>query len=174
MIAYMLIVIHGSEQERAYEITDNVITIGRDSSCQIRLNDSTVSRHHARITLNGDTLTIEDLDSNNGTFLNGLPVTTNRLRVDDIVTLGKVELQLRQATNMPSMSSKSSASGVLEYEDTRMRQLPDRHPSASEKSESTSIMNITQRLSSADPSVSSPESLKTIHRITRMASSEFD
>ncbi len=174
MIAYKLIVIHGSEQERAYEITDNVITIGRDSSCQIRLNDSTVSRHHARITRNGDTLTIEDLDSNNGTFLNGVPVTTNRLRVDDIVTLGKVELQLRQPTNMPSMSSKSSASGVLEYEDTRMRQFPDKHPSASENPESTSIMNITQRLSSADLSVSSPESLKTIHRITRMASSEFD
>ena len=105
MTAYKLFVIHGSEQDQAYEIVDNVITIGRDRSCQIRLNDSTVSRHHARIVRHGNTLTIEDLGSNNGTFVNGVPVTTNRLRVDDIVTLGK---GLNSASNFTSKKERTS------------------------------------------------------------------
>jgi DNA-binding winged helix-turn-helix (wHTH) protein len=45
--------------------------LGRDASADVQIDDPTVSRNHATITLSGDNATIEDLDSKNGTFLDG-------------------------------------------------------------------------------------------------------
>ncbi len=174
MTAYELFVIKGPEEDQAYEIVDDVTTIGRDRSCQICLKNSTVSRYHAKIIRSGDTLTVEDLGSNNGTFVNGVRVTTNNLEVNDRVTLGKVVLQLRQAPYMPSLSPKPSTSTGAEYEVSRVQQFPCQNQLASKDLEPASIMNITQSLSSSALSISSNHSLRTIYRITRMASSVFD
>jgi signal transduction histidine kinase len=174
MTAYKLFVIEGPEEDQAYAIVDDVTTIGRDRSCQICLKNSTVSRYHTKIMRSGDTFTVEDLGSNNGTFVNGVRVTTNSLEVNDRVTLGKVVLQLRQVPYMPSPAPKPSISAVAEYEDTRMQQLPDQNQLAREGLEPASIMNITQTLSSSNLSVSRNHSLRTIYRITRMTSSAFD
>lgn len=47
------------------------ITVGRDNGCDIVINDSEVSKKHLRITLIGTLVEIEDLDSSNGTYLDG-------------------------------------------------------------------------------------------------------
>jgi pSer/pThr/pTyr-binding forkhead associated (FHA) protein len=45
--------------------------IGRDSQCEIRLLDHTISRRHARMIFQNEEFILEDLDSTNGTYVNG-------------------------------------------------------------------------------------------------------
>ena len=54
-----------------YPLTEGGNLIGRAPEAEVRIDSSEVSRRHARIVIDGDTATIEDLDSKNGTFLRG-------------------------------------------------------------------------------------------------------
>lgn len=67
-------------------------TIGRANSNDIRLDDATVSGEHAAI-LNLQELYIEDLNSTNGTLLNGHKVSKRQLKHGDVVTIGQHELK---------------------------------------------------------------------------------
>jgi len=55
-------------------VIDHDLTIGRDAACDIVIPDRQVSRQHARISLSGSGVILEDLGSKNGTFLNNQPV----------------------------------------------------------------------------------------------------
>lgn len=52
----------------------NQLTIGRGEDCEVIIPDRKISRHHARLVLNADGITLEDLDSKNGTHHNGKPL----------------------------------------------------------------------------------------------------
>ncbi len=65
--------------------------IGRVAGCGLVIDDTKASRRHARIVVENDVVEIEDLDSSNGTLLNGKPVTRRLLRSGDRVTIGKTE-----------------------------------------------------------------------------------
>ena len=70
--------------------------IGRDKTAAVCLDAASVSRHHARILVEGLRATVEDLGSKNGTRLNGEPVRGRReLRDGDAVRLGAVQLLFR-------------------------------------------------------------------------------
>jgi DNA-binding winged helix-turn-helix (wHTH) protein len=67
--------------------------IGRDAGADIRLNETTVSRRHARVVVGADSLKLEDLGSKNGTFLADQRVTTFMPLADgDIVRVGALAL----------------------------------------------------------------------------------
>jgi hypothetical protein len=68
------------------------VTVGRLSSCGIKIADANVSREHAAFVREGAGWAIEDLDSTNGTYLNGERVTFERLRNGDVVAVGASEL----------------------------------------------------------------------------------
>lgn len=68
------------------------VTVGRLASCDIKLADANVSREHAAFVREGAGWAIEDLGSTNGTYLNGEPVTYERLRDGDVVSVGASEL----------------------------------------------------------------------------------
>ena len=64
--------------------------IGRARDCAVRIDDRTLSRKHAVVTVEDSVVTIEDLDSENGTFMDGKRLMAPvRLRVGDVVTLGE-------------------------------------------------------------------------------------
>jgi DNA-binding winged helix-turn-helix (wHTH) protein len=70
--------------------------IGRDADVAVPLTSSTVSRHHARITIDGKIATLEDLGSKNGTYLRGQVVTSPRQLADgDQIRIGAFELTFR-------------------------------------------------------------------------------
>lgn len=72
--------------------------IGRGLSCRLRFNDSSVSRAHARIRVEGEVATIEDAGSRNGTEVNEEPLTGIRtLQHGDVVQLGRREIQVQLA-----------------------------------------------------------------------------
>ncbi len=73
--------------------------IGRTQGNALVLPDTTVSRQHARIRLQGDHFVLFDLDSANGTFVNGQSVQQPKTLTDgDIVRFGDVEMVFKQLT----------------------------------------------------------------------------
>ena len=61
---------------------DKELTIGRDQECEIVIQDRQVSRYHARISITGDGILLEDLGSKNGTFNNGNPLKGSVILAD--------------------------------------------------------------------------------------------
>ena len=84
----------GTPQEYQYRWTDPSCTLGRLDSNQLQLANDSVSNRHARIELRGDAYWLLDLNSTNGTFINGLPITEAQLRDGDLIRLGE-NVQLR-------------------------------------------------------------------------------
>ena len=65
------------------------LTIGRGDECDIRLDGLLISNNHARISMTGGGLAIEDLNSTNGTYVNGQRITDRRgLSPEDVVQIG--------------------------------------------------------------------------------------
>jgi predicted component of type VI protein secretion system len=74
-----------------HELVDEAITIGRGADNTIVVNDPSISTHHAQLLLEGDTYRLKDLDSTNGTRVNGKPVTETVLRLEDRIRFGAAE-----------------------------------------------------------------------------------
>lgn len=88
--SFRLIVRRGPQPNQIYELNKDVITLGRDITNDIVINDPEVSRHHMRLTRGGGGYTMEDLGSTNGTFVNGQRLTGARpLASGDMVGLGE-------------------------------------------------------------------------------------
>ena len=67
-----LVFLAGPIAGRRYKLGEGEYVIGRRSDCQIFVPDMRVSRQHARLWKNGEGWTLEDLGSNNGTYINGV------------------------------------------------------------------------------------------------------
>jgi hypothetical protein len=82
---------------RRHEITEPRVALGRSRSCDLRIPDVNVSRRHAELRQEGATYWIVDLDSMNGTIVNGRRVERERLRDGDTITLGSTEVVFGRA-----------------------------------------------------------------------------
>ncbi len=72
-----------------------VTIVGRDAESGIRLDgDEFASTRHARIDPRPDGVWVEDLQSTNGTFVNGERITSQRLQPGDVLRVGETELRL--------------------------------------------------------------------------------
>ena len=88
--SFRLVVRRGPQPNQAFEISKDATTLGRDISNDIVINDRETSRHHLRLMRSGDTMTIEDLGSTNGTFVNGKRVSgVTPLQNGDMIGLGE-------------------------------------------------------------------------------------
>ena len=83
-----LFVIRGSDQGSRFELTEPTIRLGRDASNTLQLHDTEVSRHHAEIRRVDGNHTISDLNSSNGTFVNGQRIVQHTLASGDQIQLG--------------------------------------------------------------------------------------
>lgn len=77
------------------EVRDGLV-LGRVHGCDIVIDDAKASRRHARVIVEGGVVEIEDLESSNGTKLNGKPVTRRMLRDGDEIQIGKTVLVYRE------------------------------------------------------------------------------
>jgi len=80
------------------------VSIGRDSSNSIRLDDRAVSPNHCRISLDSERFLLTDLESDSGTFVNGIPVKQRVLAAGDQIAVGN-SLFLFQLENSPVSAS---------------------------------------------------------------------
>ena len=84
-----LFVYQGQDQGALFEVEEGPQTVGRDTSNIIQVHDHEVSRRHAEFNYDGNTCTVEDLDSSNGTFVNGQRITEpQQLASGDRVQVG--------------------------------------------------------------------------------------
>ena len=88
-----LLVIDGQHERIPLREGRNVI--GRGSSADIRITDNGISREHAEINTNGVLATIIDLQSTNGTMLNGKRISRSALRHGDVIRVGRSVLVYR-------------------------------------------------------------------------------
>ncbi|MEZ6040583.1 MAG: ATP-binding protein [Planctomycetaceae bacterium] len=95
-----LLVINGSNRGNRYEVVSGSdCIIGRSVGSTIRLDDSEVSRQHARISFDGTDYRIVDLNSANGTQLNGQSIDESALRNGDSIRMGATLLTFQTATS---------------------------------------------------------------------------
>jgi hypothetical protein len=88
--SYQLIMRTGPTPGKVFELGKNEIFIGRDVSNDIVVNDSEVSRKHARLVTQAGGLVVEDLGSTNGTFVNGQRLMgPHVLRPGEVIMLGE-------------------------------------------------------------------------------------
>lgn len=81
-------VLSGLEQGRMYQLPTPV-SIGREEENTLRLNDERVSRFHAKVQEENGCVILTDLESTNGTRVNGLPIQMRVLQFGDQIQLGK-------------------------------------------------------------------------------------
>ncbi len=82
------IILAGSNLGRMFRIEGDEVILGRSSNASVRLEDDGISRSHAKVVMRGDDLWIEDLGSQNGTFINGERITAQALRDGDKIQVG--------------------------------------------------------------------------------------
>jgi predicted component of type VI protein secretion system len=83
-----------------HELSENQISVGRISDNMIQIEDASVSSHHAEFNISGDQYTLKDLDSTNGTQVNGKPFSEGAIRDGYSIRFGTIET--RYASDNPS------------------------------------------------------------------------
>ena len=71
-----------------YALRERPLVIGRGADCDIRIEDQSVSRRHARVEADAGTYCAVDLQSTNGTFVNNMPATKSTLNDGDYLRVG--------------------------------------------------------------------------------------
>ena len=88
--SFRLTMQRGPNVGKTYELVKDVVTMGRDMSNDIVINDAESSRHHSRLTKQGSAYVLEDLGSTNGTFVNSARLSTPRtLSPGDVIGMGE-------------------------------------------------------------------------------------
>ena len=98
-------------QGKSFELSGPEITVGRVDDNKVQVEHASVSGHHAILRLDGLDYFIKDLDSTNGTRINGEKIVEQKLRRNDILRLGNIELLYDSEHSppgqpMPSLSER--------------------------------------------------------------------
>jgi diguanylate cyclase (GGDEF)-like protein len=90
----------GEGAGRCYMLGNEPATVGRDPVSEIRVNDKSVSRRHARVQPESDGYALQDLNSTNGTYVNEERVGMHRLRDGDYVHVGNAIFRYLSSSNV--------------------------------------------------------------------------
>jgi len=93
-----LLVIRGVEQGKRFELDGTEVSIGRGVRNQLRVLDTEISRQHAVLSYADGAFLLTDRNSSNGTFLNGLQISSHRLSNGDQIQIGSTTLLFSEET----------------------------------------------------------------------------
>src|SRR6201991_2029983 len=82
-------ILDGADRGRVYENIVTPVTIGREEGNSVQLNDERISRFHIKIQEDQGKLVLTDLESTNGTRVNGEDVQLRILQFGDVVAVGR-------------------------------------------------------------------------------------
>ncbi len=95
-----VIVIYGPELGKRLQLGTAAFEIGRSARCDLPIDQESVSRHHARITFDGNEYWIQDLGSTNGTFVGDNAVQKHQLADGEQVRIGRSILKFMTGENV--------------------------------------------------------------------------
>ncbi len=114
-------VLDGVDRGRIFRNLPTPITIGREEGNMLRLNDERVSRYHAKVQCDNSEIILTDLDSTNGTRVNGNIVQIRRLRIGDRISIGRSvlwfgsEMEIQQRLTPKTSSAGISAHSMTQF-----------------------------------------------------------
>lgn len=103
--AVTLVIEAGPEQGKSFKLGTPRAVIGRRKG-EILIKDAEISGQHSEITVNGDRVQIKDLQSTNGTFVNGKKLPSSELRDGDRLTIGQSKILVK--IDAPSAGGRAS------------------------------------------------------------------
>jgi transcriptional regulator with GAF, ATPase, and Fis domain len=156
-----LIAISGPTRGTVFAVSDGEVSVGRDPANAISINDPSVSRQHCLIRCEAGACRVEDLDSFNGTFVNGRPVKAQPLADGDRVGVGDVVLLLLCSDEETEDNSRGVEldAGIVTRSTTRLRRedalylspegllAPDRRPSRAAR-DLNALLKVSMSISS--------------------------
>ena len=112
---------------RTYELKVEKSSVGRVSDNTIEIAEPSISSHHCELVLRGNEVLVKDLNSTNGTFINGEKISEGVLKTGQILRLGTVDMRLETgeagsaSTKKPLDQTRAIPQGVKldELEGTR-------------------------------------------------------
>jgi pSer/pThr/pTyr-binding forkhead associated (FHA) protein len=96
-----LVVLSAGMTGRTLELKVDKTTIGRVEDNSFQIAEASVSSHHCEVLLRGEEVVVKDLNSTNGTFINGEKISESVLKPGQTLRLGQVDLRL-EADGVPS------------------------------------------------------------------------
>src|ERR1041384_3338036 len=104
-----LVVLSAGMTGRTHDLKVDTTTIGRVEDNTFQINEPSVSSHHCEVLLRGSDVVVKDLNSTNGTFINGEKVTESILKPGQTLRLGQIELRLENGAPGPSSAASPSS-----------------------------------------------------------------
>src|SRR5437870_12753243 len=104
-----LVVLSEGLTGRTYELKVDKTTVGRVEDNAFQIPETSVSSHHAELLLRGHDVVVKDLNSTNGTFINGEKITEAVLKPGQILRLGMVEMRLESGEPAATASTFKKA-----------------------------------------------------------------
>ncbi|MSU57988.1 MAG: FHA domain-containing protein [Pedosphaera sp.] len=100
---------------KTHELKVDKTTIGRVDDNTLPITEPSVSSHHCEVLLRGTDVVVKDLNSTNGTFINGEKVTGEApLKPGQILRLGRIELRLETDAPMPASKKPVDSTMVIQ------------------------------------------------------------
>jgi len=124
------LIVSDGTRDRELQLVGRIV-IGRDPSCDVSHDDSLLSRRHAEFFTAGDHVTVKDLGSRNGVFVNGARAAEQRLDAGDVVQIGPL-----RARYVVDQSPASIAPEEMDAERTAVFRSPVIPPAVPETSDS--------------------------------------
>ena len=100
-----LVILNQGMTGRTFELNVDRTTVGRVEENTFQIADASVSSRHAEILLQGSELLIRDLNSTNGTFINGEKISEAVLKSGQTLRFGQVELKIDDGQPLPAAAS---------------------------------------------------------------------
>ncbi len=82
---------------KRFALTKKAVIVGRGPKCDLQILTHFVSREHARLTVSGGTVVIEDLGSRNGVYVNAVRVDRHALQQGDLLTIGETQFRFMES-----------------------------------------------------------------------------
>ncbi len=113
-------ILKGPKAGMKFELQNGDNLVGRAPHCQICINTPGLSKEHALISVNEHGVFLTDLNSTNGTFINGIKVQTQQLRLTDKITLFDTILGFEDNTaHVPANVSQAPFAAPMAYQDSQ-------------------------------------------------------
>ena len=126
-------VLHGADRGKIFDQLPTPVTIGREEGNSIQLNDERISRYHLKLQQDNDKIVATDLESTNGTKVNGEDIQVRIVRHGDMISLGRSLLLVGSHSDIDrriaAIAAKHppAAAGRAQELGERMRRIAEQH-----------------------------------------------